>query len=340
VKGVSKHGPNWRVDAIIDGERLRRGGFTSRESAVQWLEARRAGIPEAGRTVSDVLAFYLEHRTCKTQERQRQLAAHLRRHMGERPAQSLRQVDVDDYAAARTAERASKKTAWNELGCLRAACRYAWRNDLLPEPPKWGMSKPASVRRRVAWQEEAAKLVAAADVPLRRVVLAAFTRGLRRSEIIDAQRSWLHGDTLLIPTTKNGMAKEVPLSPALLALLEEEPRHPVWLFAASRRGRNGKRPVQAVRWTKTQLRRAWAELCTRCGVTDLRIHDLRRSMASVGLSLGHSVAAVQSVGGWADQVALLRHYSHAQSAQATALGEDLERAVLPALRVVQGGKAR
>jgi integrase len=311
MRGVEKHGATWRVNTTIDKRRVVQGGFKDAESAWQWLQAKRKEQPEQGLLVSDIVQFYLQHRP---QERHQQLAAHLLEHLGPQCAGLLRQVDTDAYTSRRGREAAAPKTIWNELAMLRTALRYAWRNDMLSDPPRFVLQKPRCARCRVAWPKEAQQLVRAAGLPLRRVVYAAWTRGLRRAEIINARWEWLHGETLVLPDTKTGVPKEVPLSPSLLAMLRRGPVSAEWLWANRTGGK----------WSKSALRRAWVALCERCGVSGLTFHDLRRSMASVGLSLGHAPAAVQAVGGWADQVALMRHYSHAQGPQARAVVADLE----------------
>lgn len=69
----------------------------------------------------------------------------------------------------------------------------------------------------------------AAEVPLRRVLLAGAALGLRAGEIVRAEWSWVDVTRreLRFPTTKNGRPKRVPLPPALWDLCLAEPRHPV-----------------------------------------------------------------------------------------------------------------
>jgi integrase len=107
---------------------------------------------------------------------------------------------------------------------------------------------------------------------------------MRWDEIRTAQGEWR------IPMTKNGEAQVVPLVPQALAILERR-REAVggseWVFPSE--GKTGH---------LQDPKKAWKRLLTRAGITDLRLHDLRRSLGSwqamsgsspyiIGKSLGH-----------------------------------------------------
>jgi integrase len=267
-----------------------------------------------------LLEFYMQARGSglKCAQRYKAHVGHLERHLGEVVAAKVRQDHVDQYSQARAGEGVEPKTTFNELSFLRTALRYAYRCDKLREAPRFVVSRPHCERDRVAWPEEAQALIQAADPCLRCVLLAAYTLGLRRGEIIGAQWEWVQGDTLSLPTTKTGRPKTVVLPPHLLSLLREPPVH--WQYVFARWSRDG----EPTHWHVTTLQRAWTRLKRDVGVRDLTLHDLRRSMSSVAQSRGHAQAAVQNLGGWVEPSTMQRHYSHAHRDQVAAVSQDLE----------------
>ena len=339
--GVRKKGNSWSVATTIGGHRIDRSGFRTKAAAAEWLwrvRSDRSALADYLRTkldrstipVSDLLEHYWRKRASRLRaaERWRQIQGHLTRHLGKAKAAEVRQAHIDEYLAKRTAESVSEKTAWNEAAYLRTALRYAWRNDLLVQPPKFVLKKPKCERKRVAWPEEMKALFDAADLPMRRVLLAGWTMGLRRSEIIEARWSWITpARELAIPASvaKTDEDAVVPIPPGLWDLLQQQvPRHPERVFSTWRLGRNGKAKPEPVPWAKTTLRRRWQSLCLECGSGNLRLHDLRRSMSTVGQERGHSRDSVRQVGRWADERVMMKHYSHAGREHVSAVGVDLE----------------
>lgn len=343
-KGIEKHGNAWRIRTTIGGHWVVSTGFASAAEAAEHLYRLRTNPREleayltaklAGNdgSVADHLRYYLRHRggQVKSADRYRQLAKHLTRHLGVLPADGIRQAQVDEYLTTRVREGATKKTAYNELCLLRTSLRYGWLNDRLAQQPRFVLRVPRSPRKRVAWPEEAQALVTRAELPLLRVLLAGYCLGMRRGEIIGAEWDWVnpHTHELVLPETKNGEVKVVPIPDGLWELLQQPPRHPRWLFARWRKGLNGRSPtrVDIVPWAKTSLRRAWADLLELAGVQGLRVHDLRRSMATVAQDRGHASRAVQQLGGWLDAGVMARHYTHPRRSAVAAIAADLEGVV-------------
>lgn len=348
TNGIAKRGRVYRVDTTVSGHRVFRSGFPSIAAAAEWADGIRRDPQkliaylrerdEGGtETVAEVLSWYQRsHCTAlRSADRCQQLAAHLSRLIGDLRIGRVRQEHVDDYKHRRLAEGGTAKGIFNELSQLRAAMNYAWRNDRLQQQPRFRLSKPHSARKRVAWEDEAAALIGAAELPLRRVIAACWTVGLRRTEVIEMRWSWVVAPgEVLLPSwaTKTGTEERVLFGPQLWeSLTSEPPRHPEFVFCYLRNGRNGRRkhmPPEIVRWTKTTLRRRWKDLCKEVGATGLVLHDLRRSMSSVGQSRGHSRAAVQANGRWSSPKVMDLHYSHAQAGAARAVSADLEQLLI------------
>lgn len=101
-----------------------------------------------------------------------------------------------------------------------------------------------------------------------------------------------------IPETKNGMPQTIPLSPEsvrILARRMSEANGSPWVFPARSGGGHLQSP-----------NREWWRVCKKAGITDLRLHDLRRTLGSwmagagvsttiVGKTLGHKSQAATAI---------------------------------------------
>ena len=130
---------------------------------------------------------------------------------------------------------------------------------------------------------------------MRSVVLFAIETGLRRSELINVE--WSHVDrehrTLLVPRTKNGHPRVIPLSSKALGILAGVDVREQRVF-----------PVSA-----NAVRLAWERLKRRVGVDDLHFHDLRHEAISRFFEKGLSVPEVALISGHRD-VRMLFRYTH------------------------------
>ena len=128
------------------------------------------------------------------------------------------------------------------------------------------------------------------------VIMFAIETAMRQSEILNIE--WSHIDwqkhTILLPLTKNGTSREVPLSQiALEILMEQKEQHLDTPF-----------PL-----TGNALRLAWNRLKNRAQITDLHFHDLRHEAISRLFELGLSLPEVALISGHKDPRMLFR-YTH------------------------------
>lgn len=350
TSGITRRGSRFFVDTHVSGHRVRKGGFRNEAEAAEWLfqvqespaaleayvrgrlAARSAPAqPASVLSVSQAMTAYMDGHggQIKTADRYRQLQRHVEQHLGRHPAETFRQQHVDAYEKARRKEGAAPKSIKHELNFIRTCLRYAYLNDQLQQPPKFVVRIKTSPRKRIASTAEAGQLMGLGDVSLRRAITIAWSTGMRVGGVREARWSWVNhvNRTITIPAefAKNGEEHTSPLPPMLWELLQEEPRHPDFLFCRWRRGRNGKGKLQVTPWTKTTFWRAWDALRKSAGAGDLWFHDLRRSMATTAQERGHSAAAVQAVGGWLDPAVMQRCYSHATEAARRAVAEDMEQ---------------
>lgn len=126
--------------------------------------------------------------------------------------------------------------------------------------------------------------------------------GVRKSELLQAK--WQHINLerreWLIPLSKTGKARHVPLSQAAIDVIEKLPRFEKCPYLVP--NPKTKKPYDCIK-------RAWDTVREEAGVPDVRIHDLRHSAASFMINAGVDLYAVGRVLGHADHKSTMR-YSH------------------------------
>jgi len=143
--------------------------------------------------------------------------------------------------------------------------------------------------------------------------------GLRKRELLHAR--WENVDlgrgTLRLPHTKNGRPRHVPLSPAAVEILRNLPRRidSPFVFPCTTT------PAKP----RNDLYKAWRRVRTAAECPDLRIHDLRHSVATWLAESGFEGQAIQKALGHASLATTMK-YIHANDGRArTALDSAAER---------------
>jgi integrase len=128
------------------------------------------------------------------------------------------------------------------------------------------------------------------------IILFAIETGMRRGEILALRWEHIRHDeqSLLIPQTKNGYARIIPLSPRALELLSGLPVVEDRVF-----------PTTAI-----ALRLACDRIKLRACVADLHFHDLRHEAISRFFERGLTIPEVALISGHRDARMLFR-YTHA-----------------------------
>jgi integrase len=183
---------------------------------------------------------------------------------------------------------------WDVPGCDRNPTRGIPRKPL------------NNARERFLTAEEAARLraaVAASQNPqLQHIVGLLLLTGARVRELLDAR--WEHVDaerrSWLIPTSKTGKSRRVPLSSAALAIIEALPRFKgcPWLV-----------PNPDTLKPFVSIKHGWQRAIRVAKLPGLRIHDLRHSAASFMVNSGVDLFAVGKVLGHASYQSTQR-YAH------------------------------
>src|SRR5262249_27774277 len=127
------------------------------------------------------------------------------------------------------------------------------------------------------------------------IILFAIETGMRRGEIVALRWEHIRKDqeSLLIPQSKNGYSRIIPLSPGELKLLSGLPVIEDRVF-----------PITAL-----ALRLAWDRVRSRAGAADLHFHDLRHEAISRFFERGLTIPEVALISGHRDARMLFR-YTH------------------------------
>ena len=124
---------------------------------------------------------------------------------------------------------------------------------------------------------------------LRYIIEFAIETGMRRGEILNIKQEHIKGQTLLIPETKNGHPRTIPLTKRALYILN-----------------NTELPFP---YTPNALKLAWNRLKKKGNIKDLHFHDLRHEAISRFFEKGLSIPEVALISGHKD-VRMLFRYTH------------------------------
>lgn len=159
------------------------------------------------------------------------------------------------------------------------------------ENPAHGIKKfPEKSRDRFLQRDEFPRfLQAVMDEPndsLRDYILVSLLTGARKSNVLEMRWSEINFERAewRIPETKNGTPQSVPLTAEAITILQtrfENRRDSDYVFPGADKTTHLRDP-----------KRGWARILSRANITDLRIHDLRRTMGSWQARTGASLTII------------------------------------------------
>jgi integrase len=163
-----------------------------------------------------------------------------------------------------------------------------------------------NARNRYLSADEVQRILKAAEHSrnrqLKAIIQLLLLTGARKSELLHAE--WKHVNIerreWLIPMSKTGKPRHVPLSQAAIDVIDQLPRFERCPYLVP--NPKTKKPYDCIK-------RAWDTVRTEAGVSDTHIHDLRHSAASFMINAGIDLYAVGRVLGHADHQSTMR-YSH------------------------------
>lgn len=195
-------------------------------------------------------------------------------------------------------------TVRNRLAYLRAACRWAWKHHGLGEhdpAERMVLPKVNNARHVYLTREQAVGLFRKMGVSWSRdAARVAFYTGWRIGEVLESTSiETAEGLALMIPDSKNGQPRIVPVHPKVAYLVR-------WHW-----------PPQVTKWTASKATKA---AMRGVGLGHARLHDLRHSAASAMINAGVDLYTVGGVLGHKSAVSTARYAHLAQAKLKAAVG--------------------
>ncbi len=229
--------------------------------------------------------------------------------LGPRSLASIRGKDITAVLAAKEAEGAAPHTIHLYLALLShlfTMARRAWGMEGLVNPTEFVRKPklPQGRDRRLVNDEYACLQVAAQAYggEIGPLITWAIETAMRRGEI--AAMRWEHLDrkdrVLLIPETKNGTPRQVPLSTVALAVLDTLPKHTdgrVWSMRPDSISQAFERVCRLASTGRT------------AGIEGLTFHDLRHEATSRLFEKGLNPMEVAAITGH-KTLQMLKRYTH------------------------------
>lgn len=343
MASIRQRDGKFQVRIIRKGHGALSKTFTNRGDAVKWaraveVEIERGAIQTHTRsiTLSDAIERYRRERTPHKKSARSEryiLDAWARSSIAGTPLSRIRPAQIAEWRDARTASGAAAQTVRNDLTTLSAIYEQAireWGFDHLSNPVR-RIRRPSAPRgrcRRVS-QEEVQRIIDNTESPsLAPIVTLALATGMRLSEI--TLMRWENLDfqqkTLLLPDTKNGGSRTIPLSTTAVntLLTLQQTRN----IASSERVFDISPHAVTVSFRRAVRRARAAHIAEQAArdISDtglfcnLRFHDLRHEAVTRLFERGLNMIEVASISGH-KSLQMLRRYTHLR---ASTLAEKLD----------------
>ena len=326
-------------------------GNAGRAWAVVWSEAGRSrristGESDEGRAKDFLIAFLNDRAASQAQEKVRDvidayetymLAEHkhhkrarsvtgnlrsalkpIREHFGALAPETVRPAYVTKYTFKRREQGVGDRTISLELSYLRAALRRALDEETIASMPKIKLPQARSrARTRVLSPAELVTLLEAIKAPetplhLRTFVALSLYTGQRGLHVRSLLWRDVDADTLYFTRSNKHAADNKQCADVTII----EPLRP-YLDEA----REVVRSPFVVEYKDAgviSVKKAWSSLTKRANLTDLNVHDLRRSFATFGRIIGMSLSDISDLMNL-DEDTLRKHYAHGASERMRAL---------------------
>lgn len=236
----------------------------------------------------------------------------LKRPMRRRGKPSKRKANADAKPAGDPAEQARRRkvTLNRVIASFKACLNYAHSRKRIASREAWtGLKKYRSVdSARLRWltEEEAIRLLNAAAPDLRVLIRAGLLTGCREGELLAARARDFdpHTKTLLIPDSKSGKARRVPLTDEGVAL-----------FKTLVAGKLEDAPIftrdDGSAWYRVAIIRGLAAACSGGKVAQpVTFYALRHTYASHLVQKGTPLLFVADALGHRDVRMVSKHYGH------------------------------
>lgn len=260
-------------------------------------------------TIGELIDRYIQEVTPlkKSAKNDRQRMLFLKNHFGYYTASQLQSKHIATYRDKRLAEGKQGSTVIKEIGSLSHLIDVSikdWGIPLINNVAKL-VRKPKQARgrdRRLADGEEQILLQAARNSKsplLAPIITLAIETGMRLSELLSLE--WedidLKKQIALLPMTKNGESRTVPLSKKAIKTMQAIPKQIDM-------------PKVFWRWKRADsFEYTWRRMLKNTTIQDLRFHDLRHEACSRFFERGFNVMETAHISGH-KTLQQLKRYTH------------------------------
>lgn len=310
---IRKRFTGWQARVQRKGFSERCKTFNNKSDAVAWARMIESEMDRGiylnrtaaeSTTLSELLNRYLTEITpnkkSAKQEKYR-INKWLKTRLAARNISTLKTSDFVTWRDARIKTNVGPNTIRLELAIISNLFNVAkneWGYEQLNNPaesiriPKL----PTGRTRRVSKEEIELLINSTESYELPYIIKIALETGMRRGEI--AKLEWRHIDftkrTVLLPDTKNGEARTIPLTTSCVAVLKSIPRNI-----------NGR----VFNMTDNAISRAFLRVRLRCGLEDLHFHDIRHEAVTRFFERGLNMMEVSAISGH-KTLQMLKRYTH------------------------------
>jgi integrase len=281
IETVSRY---YQIDYYVGSKRIREvlKGVTDYKDARE-IEAKRIlngqGIAQFKR-LSELAEWYLTHpdkahKATLNRDRAR-YETYLKPFFGDVKIPDITPSLIDDYKVKRQRQKVYDRpapqpaTINQELALLKIMLNFAAKKGKISQVPRIDLLKLDNIRDRFIREDELQKILPHLTPDVKRVILLAYHTGMRLGEILSLR--WKHIDwkrnLFIFKGEKTRETRAVALSPEVIEVLQELPK-----------GIRGEIPLFKV--SKERCDRTWRKACKKAGVQDARIHDLRKTRATI-----------------------------------------------------------
>lgn len=310
---IRKRFAGWQARVQRKGFNEKCKTFNHRNDAVAWARMIESEMDRGiylnrtaaeSTTLSEILNRYLVEITPNKKgasiERYR-INAWLKNDLAKRFISTLKTSDFATWRDNRIKTGSAANTIRLELAVISNLFNVAkseWGFESINNPTKNIRTPklPYGRSRRVSDKEIDLLINNTESYELPYIIKVALETGMRRSEIANLKWRYidLNKQILLIPITKNGEARTIPLTTSCVAVLKSIPKNI-----------NGR----VFNMTDNAISRAFLRVRLRCGLEDLHFHDIRHEAVTRFFEKGLNMMEVSTISGH-KTLQMLKRYTH------------------------------
>ena len=291
--------------------------FTSREAAKRWTKTteiameRGEYVPRTTITVDELIKRFQSEVVpqFKGSNSTAYRCNTLRRMLGQVRVVELTPAILASYRDERL-KTIQPNSLRRELGILSSAINTAvidWGIPIPSNPVQFSRVPKYDDRRdRRLEDDEAERLLKLAPPEFQRYIIVALETAMRRSEILRIRKSHIDfgKKILVIPETKNGKSRTIPLSTKAIRAFRDQ----LLIFSDTNVIQIERDPL-IFTFTLRMFRRTFDRLRVKLDMKDWRPHDLRHEATSRLFEKGLNMMEVASITGHED-LKMLKRYTH------------------------------